>query len=94
MRLEILYAIQDKYRNNIIKDMPELIIRFLHKEPSYLEFFKSETIKVYDILYYLRNKQYNDRKELLEWILVYVELKHGLFERAKQRAISCSNNQK
>ena len=94
MRLDIVNRIHYKYDNKIIKDLPELIIDFLHKNLNYLSLFESKYITLDDILYFLKNKHYKNRKELLEYILIYVELKHGIFERAKRFAASSSNNQK
>ena len=94
MRLDIVNRIHYKYDNKIIKDLPELIIDFLHKNPNYLPLFESKYITLDDILYFLKNKHYKNRKELLEYILIYVELKHGIFERAKRFATSSSNNKK
>ena len=92
MRLDIVNRIQYKYKNNIIKELPELIIDFLHKNLNYQPLFESKNINVEDILYFLRNKHYKNRKELLELVLIYVEMKHGIFDRVKRFTATSSNN--
>ena len=55
---------------------------------------KYEYIKKEDILYFLRNKPYKNKFELLDWILSYIEARHGIFERLKRKAEPCRNNTK
>ena len=81
-----------KYRNNIIRNLPELLTEFLHKNPNYIDILDNNFISLEEILYWLRNKPYNNRKELLDWILMYVELRHGIFERAKQFTAKSRND--
>ena len=83
-----------KYRNNIIRNLPELLTEFLHKNPNYIDILDNNFISLDEILYFLRNKPYNNRKELLDWILMYVELRHGIFERAKQFTAKSRNDNK
>ena len=82
MRLDIVNRIQYKYKNNIIKELPELIIDFLHKNLNYQPLFESKKINVDDILYFLRNKPIKSEYELLDWTIRYIEMKHGLFREA------------
>ncbi len=83
-----------KYRNNIIRNLPELLTEFLHKKPNYIDILDNNFISLEEILYWLRNKPYKNRKELLDWILMYVELRHGIFERAKQFTAKSRNDTK
>ena len=83
-----------KYRNNIIRNLPELLTEFLHKNPNYIDILDNNFISLEEILYWLRNKPYNNRKELLDWILMYVELRHGIFERTKQFTAKSRNDTK
>lgn len=92
MRLDIVNRINYKYKNNIIKELPKVIIDFLHINLNYLPLFESKYITVDDIIYFLRNKQYKTRKELLELVLIYVEMKHGIFDRAKRYAEASSHS--
>ena len=92
MRLDIVNRINYKYKNNVIKELPKVIIDFLHTNLNYLPLFESKTIMVDDIIYFLRNKQYKTRKELLEQVLICVEMKHGIFDRAKRYAEASSHN--
>lgn len=94
MRLDIVNRINYKYKNNIIKELPKVIIDFLHINLNYLPLFESKYITVDDIIYFLRNKQYKTRKELLELVLIYVEMKYGIFDRAKRYAEASSHNKK
>ncbi len=90
----IIRNINQKYHNNIIKNLPELIIEYLCKNKNYIPLFDNDFITIDEILYFLRNKPYKNRKELLEWILMYIEMRHGIFERAKQFTAKSRNNQK
>jgi len=81
-----------KYRNNIIRNLPELLTEFLHKNSNYIDILDNNFISLEEILYWLRNKPYNNRKELLDWILMYVEMRHGIFERAKQFTAKSRND--
>ena len=94
MRIDFVNRITLKYQNNIIKELPELLIEFLNKNPSYYQMLDNNFITLDEILYFLRNKTYKNRKELLEWILMYVEMRHGIFESTKRFTAKSSNNQK
>ena len=72
----------------------ELLIDFLNKNPNYFGLLDNNFITLDEILYFLRNKPYKSRKELLEWILMYVEMRHGIFERAKRFTATSSNDNK
>ena len=94
MRLDFYNKMYFKYHNNIIKELPELLCEFLHKNPNYMEILDNNFINLDEILYWLKNKPYKNRKELLEWILMYVEMRHGIFERAKRFTAKSSNDNK
>ena len=94
MRIDIVNRITYKYQNNIIKELPELLIDFLNKNPNYFGLLDNNFITLDEILYFFRNKSYKSRKELLEWILMYVEMRHGIFERAKRFTAKSSNDTK
>ena len=94
MDYNTIYNIREKYKNNIIKDLPDLIIWFLENNKNYLSLFLNNYIKKEDIIYFLRNKPYKNKFELLDWILSYIEARHGIFERLKRKAEACSNNTK
>ena len=94
MRIDIVNRITLKYQNNTIKELPELLIEFLNKNPNYYQLLDNNFITLDEILYFLRNKTYKNRKELLEWILMYVEMRHGIFERTKRFTTKSSNNKK
>ena len=39
-------------------------------------------------------KSYKNKDELFDWVLSYVEARHGIFERLKRKAAEISNNTK
>ena len=86
--------IRDKYNNSIIKDLPDIIIWFLQDNKNYLDLFSNNYIDKEDIIYFLRNKPYKNKDELFDWVLSYVEARHGIFERLKRKAAEISNNTK
>ena len=94
MREDFYNKMYAKYHNNIIRNLPELLTEFLHKNPNYITLLDNKFITVDEILYWLKNKPYKNRKELLEWILMYVEMRHGIFERAKRFTATSSNDNK
>ena len=94
MREDFYNKMYAKYHNKIIRNLPELLTEFLHKNPNYISLLDNKFITLDEILYWLKNKPYKNRKELLEWILMYVEMRHGIFERTKRFTAKSSNNTK
>ena len=92
MREDFYNKMYAKYHNNIIRNLPELLTEFLHKNPNYITLLDNKFITLDEILYWLKNKPYKNRKELLELVLIYVEMKHGIFDRAKRYAKASSHN--
>ncbi len=76
----IIWNIEDKYKNNVIVELPIMIIEYLHIHPNYFDLFMSKYITVNDILYFLRNKLYKSKVELMNLIIKYIEVKHGIFK--------------
>lgn len=78
-----IWRIRQKYKNLIFPNLPVLIINFLNDNHlNYLDLIESKYIKINDILYFLRNKPIKSEYELLDWIIRYIEMKHGIFRKA------------
>ena len=78
-----IWRIRNKYNNLIFPKLPVLIINFINDNHSnYLPLIESKIINIDNILYFLRNKQFESEIELLDWTIRYIEMKHGIFRKA------------
>ncbi len=78
-----VWRIREKYKNLIFPNLPVLIINFINDNHlNYLSLIESKYININNLLYFLRNKQFDSEYELLDWTIRYIEMKHGIFRKA------------
>ena len=78
-----VWRIRQKYNNLIFPNLPVLIINFINDNHlNYLSLIESKYINLNNLLYFLRNKQFDSEYELLDWTIRYIEMKHGIFRKA------------
>ena len=78
-----VWRIRQKYNNLIFPNLPVLIINFINDNHlNYLSLIESKYININNLLYFLRNKQFDSEYELLDWTIRYIEMKHGIFRKA------------
>ncbi|MBQ6782413.1 MAG: hypothetical protein IJP63_00220 [Acholeplasmatales bacterium] len=78
-----VWRIREKYNNLIFPNLPVLIINFINDNHlNYLSLIESKYININNLLYFLRNKQFDSEYELLDWTIRYIEMKHGIFRKA------------
>lgn len=76
-----LWKIRYKYNNLIFSNIPNLLINFLmDNHLNYLDLILSKYINIDNIIYFLRNKKFKTEIELINLVIRYIELKHGIIK--------------
>ena len=76
-----LWKIRYKYNNLIFPNIPNLLIDFLmDNHLNYLDLILSKYINIDNIIYFLRNKSFKTETELINLVIRYIELKHGIIK--------------
>ena len=76
-----LWKIRYKYNNLIFPNIPNLLINFLmDNHLNYLDLILSKYINIDNIIYFLRNKEFKTEIKLINLVIRYIELKHGIIK--------------
>ena len=73
----IILSINNKYKNNVLPIIPELLISYLSNNECDLNKFLNPKIKINNLLYYLKDKDIKDQNELLKEIINFINQKEN-----------------
>lgn len=78
-----LWKIRYKYQNKIFPRLAYSLINFLNdNHQNYLDLILSKSIKVEDIIYFLKYREISNEEDLTNWTIRYIEMKHGIFNKS------------
>ena len=72
-KLFIYHSIRFKYKNNIFKNLGDIICAYIYHHPDLADVYLNPLIKVENLLNYLASQNLKDKGDLLRNIVEYVE---------------------